>query len=262
MKKLFLCILAFSFISVNLYSQSDPVQVIDQTLKAATNTVTNHDFQFKPEENRGLKSEVFCDDFNVPNTTTIAGWTEQTGDWQILNNQLRTPGGTHQYITVDGSSRVDGILTGQAIYQNPGLQFAALTARYINTSSMILFKLQDNAGSGYWDSYFLYATGVSINGSGNFGMDPIFQLEYVGADLTIRIDVDKDGIWEVVETHSTTHTLEGLCGIAGYGITNLDDYCIDDGLVAPTVPISNWAIIFAILAIGSVVFIRYRKSLV
>lgn len=215
-------------------------------------------FEYVPSNN-GMMSFDFCDDFNVPNTTTINNWTEVSGDWEILDQKLHSPTGSGKQITVNGSDAVDGILTCTAIYEGgPNVRYVGLIARK-SGGGYILFKIQDNYSVGYWDSYYIYAPGTSVQVSGgnNFGTDPIIQLEYSGQDITVRIDTDKDGNWEVENTTTTTLTSTGLCGVEAYNTVSADDFC--SGPVTPmdpSVPLSGWGIIISLIAISSLLLVR------
>jgi len=174
------------------------------------------------------KSQITCDDFNVPNTTTISGWTEQSGDWQILNNMLRTPGNIlWEYITFNGSSRTDGCITARAIYDTPSqVKFVGVVGRYSSTTSNIMFKIQDNTNTGTWNKCFFVVDGSSVfSFDGNFGTDAIIQMQFSGANVTVRIDVERDGIWDYTNSTTTTQISSGLCGVGAYNTAYIDDFC-------------------------------------
>ena len=222
----------------------------------------------QPEDGeRFAPMSSFCDDFNVPNTTTITGWTEQSGDWQVFDNKLQTPGTTSwDYMTADGSSQVDGCITARAIYGSPAeVKFVGLVGRYVSLGTKIHFKIQDNGSiSGEWDTYFVIVDGTYISsGNGSFGTDAIIQMEYAGANVTVRIDTDRDGIWEVTDTFTVSNISVGLCGVSAYKNAFIDDFCCGDdcSTVTPSVPISNWAIIIGLLLIGAFIVVRYRTRL-
>jgi hypothetical protein len=172
-----------------------------------------------------------CDDFNRANSTTISGWTEQVGDWNILSNTLAAPASAQwNYITFDGSTQTDGCMTAKALYTgSAGTKFIGLTSRFTSTSSNLMVKLQDNNSAGYWDSYFIYEGGTniisSISSGMNYGTSPTIQLEYVGTAVTFRIDTDDNGTWDYVYTATTSVTSAGLCGVAAYDYCFLDDFC-------------------------------------
>ena len=251
-------------VSFSSVAQNSYVQITDNALPIHSNSdigIVN----YNPNQNKGLANSDFCDDFNVPNTTTIDGWTEESGDWQIIDEMLRTPGGSSQEIILDGSSQADGIITVRGVYEAPvETKFVGILARRTASNSKILFKIQDNSSNGNWNYYFVYIPGTStLSGSGDFGTDAIFQLEYVGADITIRIDSDRDGIWDHTNSTTTTYLADGLCGIEGYGTASIDAFCLGEYNITPppppSVPISNWAIILGFLTIISIVTIRFIK---
>lgn len=217
-----------------------------------------------------LRNSVFCDDFDRANSTNVVGWTEQSGDWQIYNNMLQIPVSTTadlqywRYITVDGSAQVNGCMTGRAIYGSVSrVKFVGLVARYVSWSSRILFKIQDNSGVGYFNRYFLYVDGNMLKAtSGNFGTDAIIQMEYTDADVTLRIDTDRDGTWDVTDIATVSNLNSGLCGVGSWGEDCfMDDYCC--GATCETgnsVPISNMALFIALFLMVSFIIIRiYRR---
>jgi len=265
------CILALTFISYNAFSQntSEP----DATLGGRSFTQGQQPVTISPGSANGAtdasRNGIFCDDFNVANTSTLAGWTEQNGDWQIFNNMLKTPGGNAdwEYVTVDGSSRADGCITGRAIYEGPSrAKFVGLVGRYNNSDNRILFKIQDNSSGGNWNSYWVYTpAGIFSFTGGDFGTDAIIQLEYAGTNITVRIDVDRDGTWDYTESGTTGYTASGLCGVGGYDNAFMDDYCCgaECGMApvvpSPVIPLSNTGLYIALaLILGFVVIRVYR----
>ena len=204
----------------------------------------------------------FCDDFNVANTTTIADWTEQSGDWQIVDSRLQTPGNLDwEYITVDGSTQADGYLTARAIYGSPDVvKFVGLVGRYASSSTYLMAKIQDNSSSGYWDYLFINNNGSNIGSwSGNYGTDAIIEMEYIGSDITVRIDVDRDGTPDYIYEATVTNTSPGLFGLGAYQNAFIDDFCSGDQTPKP-VPLSNIALLMSlILGIGFIILKVYRK---
>ncbi len=170
-----------------------------------------------------------CDYFNYANTNTVTGWTDQSGDWTVFNNQLQAPLATSwNFITYDGSSQTDGCITARVKYSTPsGTQFMGLTGRYNSPSSNIMVKVQDNTSCGYFDSYFIYdgSGSVSYAEGFNFGTDLIMQMEYNGSNVTLRIDPDRNGTWDYTYTATVTVTGSGLCGISSYSTGIADDFC-------------------------------------
>jgi hypothetical protein len=212
------------------------------------------------------RAAIFCDDFNRINSTTVAGWTEQTGDWQITNNMLQNPNYPEwMYITADGTSQADGCITLRAIYGTPvQLKFVGAVARYNGHNSNILFKIQDNQSTGYWDSFWVYTNGNSLNFYStfhNFGTDAIIQLEYTGSNVTIRIDIDRDGIWDYTNSGTVGNTSAGLCGVGAYDNAFTDDFCCGNDCNLASVPLSNFGLYIALgLIVVFVAFRMYRKA--
>jgi hypothetical protein len=270
MKTFFTTVLALSFLCFNAFSQIDNSLDPNYSYQGQ-----NPDALIAPGTGGGTVNEpaessrnsTFCDNFNVPNTTTITGWTEQKGDWQIVNNMLiNTPPVMYdwKYITVDGSSRADGCITARAIYGTvTETKFVGVVGRFYDENTNILFKIQDNGASGYWSSYWIYFGHSGIYSEfGNFGNDAIIQMEYSGINITIRIDVDRDGTWDYTNTMTTTHTSSGLSGLAGYYSSFTDDFCCGtDCSGAGTVPLSNMGLYLALLlSAGFVIFMVYRRA--
>jgi hypothetical protein len=172
---------------------------------------------------------IVCDDFNRPDSTIVTGWTEVSGDWWILNNELVSPGGSFEGITYDGSTMTGDFCITQQVIHGPGtdLQYGAVMG-WFGPSNNLIFKVQDQDSAGYFGAYGIYQNGSGpFQQSFNFGPDPILQLEVNGTTATGRIDVDHDGIWE----HEFTHTVipgSGLCGIQSYGDLSFDDWCYGD----------------------------------
>jgi hypothetical protein len=256
-----LSVLALVFFSLNVFSQ------VDYTLQQNSSALGKPPVAISPGTSDASRNGTFCDDFNIPNTEEIPGWTAQTGIWQVYNNMLETPNYPQwEYITVDGSSQADGCITGRAIYGSPvQLKFVGLIARYANTGSHLMLKLQDNdpSGLGDWNSYWLYIGNSTVVdwGTGNFGTDAIFQMEYTGSNVTIRIDPDRDGTWDFTKTVTVSFTSAGLCGVSGYNNAFMDDYCCGPDCSVAIVPVSNFGIYLALLlAVGFVVFLVYRRA--
>lgn|GEM_PF-3626141 len=278
MKKLLTCsLLAFALISFNAFSQdAHPLEggdkAIDQTyhgyLSGDETDATGQPVVIDLNRDAYSRNSIFCDDFNIENTTTIPGWTEQSGDWQIFNYMLKMSGEVDyiwRYITVDGSAQADGCITGRAIYGSLSqVKFVGLVGRYNSLNDWILFKIQDNDNVGYWDSWWLYVNGFEVgkNTLQNYGTDAIIQMEYEGTNVIVKIDSDRDGIWDF--THSTTvsYTATGLCGVAGYVNAFMDDYCCGEEcrFDPVSIPLSNIALFVALaLMIGFLAFRAYRR---
>jgi len=209
------------------------------------------------------RAQIFCDDFNRSNSTTVTGWTEQSGDWQVAGNMLMSPGiSIWQYITANGTSQADGCVTLRAVYGSPiQLKFVGAVARYTGNNSHIMFKIQDNSSSGHWDSYWLYTGGLggsvsfSLTGQ-NFGTDATIQLEYTGGNVTARIDTNNDGTWDYTQSGTTSLISAGLCGVGGYGNAYSDDFCCGNDCSFEEVPLSNIGLLIALGLL--LIFITWR----
>ncbi len=173
-------------------------------------------------------AQTICDDFNYANNTVVTGWTEQSGDWQVNNNQLMSSGNTSwEYITMDGSTQADGCITMRAIYgSTTQTKFIGPVARYVSPTSNILVKIQDNSSSGAFDKCFFYVDDNLIHSfDGTFGTDLILQMEYIGDTVWARVDVDRNGTWDYVDSTAVSNTQSGLCGVGSYASVSGDDYC-------------------------------------
>jgi hypothetical protein len=173
-------------------------------------------------------SQNTCDYFDYPNSTNIPAWTEQVGDWQIIDSSLHAPGTTvYNYITLGGSTQTDGCITLKANYETAAqVKFVGIVCRYTDANTRILFKIQDNGTSGYFDRCFIDNNGSNlVYFDGNFGLKPVIQLEYSGTTVTARVDVEDDGVWDYTQTAIVSNVNNGLCGIAGYAQVSADDFC-------------------------------------
>ncbi len=170
----------------------------------------------------------YCDDFDRPNSTLVGGWTEQSGDWSISSNRLRSPAlAGNAYITYNGSAQVNGCIRAEAQYGSGlSLRLAGLSARYNSTTDRVMAKVQDNDFDGSFDTYYIYDGGsIAATGSGTFGSNPIIELEYVGTSVNFRVDTDRNGSWNY-DFSATVATLgSGLCGVNNYGEAYFDDFC-------------------------------------
>jgi hypothetical protein len=172
-----------------------------------------------------------CDDFNRASGTVVTGWTEQFGDWAIYTNRLMSeyPSDFWQYITFDGSDQHDGCVEAIVQYgEGSGVRFMGLTARWTDADDNIVFKIQDNNNSGYWDSYFLYDAGTNkyYQDGLNLGLEVKIQMEYIGSSVEFRIDTDMDGTWDIEHmVGGFTVTGPGLTGATAYKQCFLDNWC-------------------------------------
>jgi hypothetical protein len=178
--------------------------------------------------------QTTCDYFNEANSTIVNGWTEQSGDWAVSNNALQSPAATSwNFITFDGSSQADGCITARVTHNGIAeTQFMGLVARYTSDVSNLMVKVQDNSSAGYWNSYFIYCNDINISNGNtglNFGNDIYINLEYVGPNVTLRIDTDMNGTWDYTYTTMVSNTGAGLCGAASFQQCYLDDWCYSPG---------------------------------
>lgn len=269
MKKLILSIVALAFLSFSASAQAG-----GQAIDNAARINYTQDSGGSGGGNVIISSEtfsraqIFCDDFNRGNSTNVTGWTEQSGDWQISNNMLQTPGvDVWEYITADGTAQTDGCITVRAKYNSQAqIKFVGAVARYTASNSNIMFKIQDNSSSGYWDSYFLRTNGIFgsidlfLTGQ-DYGTDATIQMEYTGSNVTVRIDTNNDGTWDHTNSGTVGNTTAGLCGISGFNAAFADDFCCGNDCEIEPVPLTSIGLYFALgLIVLFVAFRAYRKA--
>jgi hypothetical protein len=133
----------------------------------------------------------------------------------------------YNFITLGGSTQTDGCITLRANYETAAqVKFVGIICRYTDANTRIMFKIQDNGTSGYFDRCFIDNNGSNlVYFDGNFGLEPVIQLEYSGTTVTARVDVEDDGVWDYTQTAIVSNVNNGLCGIAGYGQVSADDFC-------------------------------------
>lgn len=170
------------------------------------------------------------DNFNIPNTSTIPGWTEAVGDWQITNQELHAQASASwQYITYDASAGTgDFTLTSSIYYQGgPRVVFIGHLHRYRGTGDCILIKMQDNSSSGNFNRCFLYDQGIGMVGYYDViapFTSAVVQTEVTGNQVTLRIDNNMDCTWDETTTWTTGISGTGLLGVCGYNNGVLDDF--------------------------------------
>lgn len=260
MKKITFLFVAFVFLCFQAISQGD----IDITLSQDNaGSVPPSGTVLSPQNPTDAPLfDAMCDHFDSPDGTSVPGWTEATGDWWIVNNMLRSPGTYEwEYITMDGTIQTDGCITLRAVYNTSAdVQFVGAVGRFTDIYHNILFKIQDNnSGPPYnWNSIWLYQgqtymqyylTGLDL------GTDAIIQLEYTGSNITVRVDKERDGTWEIEETAEGAPSA-GLCGVAGYHYGLSDDYCCGSDCIYESIPVANWAIVLAVVLIGGFIALR------
>jgi hypothetical protein len=81
-------------------------------------------------------------------------------------------------------------------------------------------------------------------------------MEYVGSSITIRVDTDRNGTWEHQYSTTTTAIYSGLCAIGAFNPCYADDFCCGDDCAYESVPVSNWAIVLAVVLIGGFIALR------
>jgi len=179
-----------------------------------------------------------CDYFDIANTTTIPGWTEQSNDWSVESNKLKSPAVTDwNFATLNGSTATNGYVSGRAIYNGSGqTKFMGIVARYTSDVTNILFKVQDNSSAGYFNAYFLSCDNnnvLSVTSGLNLGTDLNFRMEFIGSTVYLLIDIERDGVWDIDTSVIVTNTGSGLCGAGSYNSCYLDDFCYSSCSAAP-----------------------------
>ena len=181
-----------------------------------------------------------CDNFTAPNSSSVAGWTENVGDWAVNTNRLQTPTVAQwNYITYNGSTQADGYVSCRATHSGSGLNFIGVVGRYASISSYIMAKIQ---GTDSWTEIWVYCNGSNIlNKSGSYGTDARIKIEYIGANVSMMIDVDLNGTWDSIYSATATNTSAGLCGVCAYNQCYVDDWCYWSDCSSPVAPASATA---------------------
>jgi len=262
---------AFFILSMLLLGlNSNSQEIIDNTVDLSTASQSKDvKIPFSASDAPGAPgSWSMCDDFNITNTSVIPGWTEQKGDWEIFDNKLKTPARGQllwDFITKNGSGQTDGCCRVRAIYGDvTEVKFVGVIGRAQDSVTFILFKIQDNEASGYWNSYWVYNNrGYSALNiiNKNFGKDAIIEMEYKGSNVTVRIDTDRDGTWDHTNTATVSNTNPGLCGIGGYNNAFADNFCAGSSCNFTPIPISNYALYvgFALMLIFTALLFYRRR---
>jgi uncharacterized repeat protein (TIGR02543 family) len=181
-----------------------------------------------------------CDAFTAANGTTVSGWAENVGDWVIDGNRVRInqAGGIYSNnITKTGSTQLDGCGRLTAIHAGGAAgEVVGVVLRWQSPGNYIVALVQDNNVSGMFDSAWIYQMpladiGGSITGQA-FGTSPNIEACVNGTAVTLRIDVNRDGVYETTRNGTTTITTAGLTGVmskSDSGVqTNMplvDDFC-------------------------------------
>jgi hypothetical protein len=162
-----------------------------------------------------------CDSFTSSDGTTIPNWTEHVGDWVIDNQRMRInqAGGIYaNNVTIDGSTQLDGCGRLTAIYGGSVTgNVVGVVLRWQSASNYIVALVQDNNGSGTFDSAWLYQMPLAAIGAPlvnqNFGTSPNIEACVNGATVTLRIDADQSGTYEAMTTGTTSISGAGLTGV-------------------------------------------------
>ncbi|MBK9035920.1 MAG: hypothetical protein IPL61_32500 [Myxococcales bacterium] len=162
-----------------------------------------------------------CDSFAVANTTTIPNWTENVGDWVIDSQRLRInqAGGIYaNNITKNGSSQLNGCARLTALHAGAAAgEVVGIVLRWQSPANYVVALVQDNGGSGFFDSAWLYQMPLADIGGAltgrNFGTSPNLEACITGTAVTLRIDANQDGTYETTTSGTTTITTAGLAGV-------------------------------------------------
>jgi len=158
----------------------------------------------------------------------IPGWDEQDGNWTVTGKQLMSEAAaTTQVLTREVMIPGNGSVQLQGFYGDGiGVRYVGMVVRYLSATNRILIKLQDNTSSGFFDTCVVYddaSSAFALSGQ-NYGTEPTLQVEFVGTQLNVRIDVDNDGIWEHDYPVTVTTTQRGYVGVAAYNQCRFDDW--------------------------------------
>lgn len=176
------------------------------------------------------------------------------------------PGVTFQELTLDGINDQDCASEVTAVYDlaTPGLQYAGPVVRHSGTGATATFfmaKLQDNgAPNTGWDRFYVYYyNGASFQSAGIASQAiavPITaarcRLQAVNEGTVVRlslfIDTDLDGLWNITSEATTTLGLatSGRPGICGYRNAKADDFKYFAGTLRMTaLPTNGTSVPFA-----------------
>jgi hypothetical protein len=140
-------------------------------------------------------------------------------------------------VTFNGSTQLDGCgrLTAQQAGGGAG-EVVGVVLRAQSATNYIVALVQDNGASGFFDSAWIYQVpladiGGSITGQ-NFGLNPTIEACVTGTAVTLKIDANNDGVYELTRNGTTNITGAGLTGVmakSDSGVpTNMplvDDFC-------------------------------------
>ncbi|MGE3547387.1 MAG: hypothetical protein AB7L28_25900 [Kofleriaceae bacterium] len=157
----------------------------------------------------------------------------------LAGGQLYTTANTGVYsnhVTRDGTMIEDGAIEATAIYgAGTNIRAIGLLGRWTATDSYVLAVVQDNASAGNFNSMWIYeyassanATSLAFNLAVALGTNPDLRLELAGDQVTLRVDVDRDGTFDQSLTGTTTRLGVGGIGVVGIGVGShplLDNVC-------------------------------------
>lgn len=139
------------------------------------------------------------DDFERDDSTTVSGWTEVSGDWEIVSGSLRgvDPGdGTldsDHLITFDSTSAHDGyrVLANVLLPSGSVSGDVHLVAHYVDSNNYHFAKLSINAGTGAGElDVGRLRAGVEVEAGSNIGAGTL------SLDTTYQVELCLAKIWE------------------------------------------------------------------
>ena len=164
-----------------------------------------------------------CDDFEIPDTTTIPGWTEHStsGDFSIVGGQLQGTGNLNVYqntITMDGTTETDGCATLDVNYgAGTTLRSIGIVLRWNGPTDFIVALIQDNTSTGTFNSMWIYEypgeVQLANNSTALLGTSPSIRGSALGDQVTLEVDIDRDGVFDQTLTGTTTRVLPGVDGV-------------------------------------------------
>jgi cysteine-rich repeat protein len=172
------------------------------------------------------------DDFNRANDTDMGpNWLEPDPDFSVLANQASSdPSFAPSLMTFVGQTSntvcVDTFINGAQI------QYTALVLRYADLANNVFVKVQDNDGSGDYDTAFFHYgnNGGAWSGTYLFPLTPFTSARLLahvdGTDVTLQIDTDFNNVAD------QTYTVGGLptgslgtgIGLGGFQAALMDDF--------------------------------------
>ena len=156
---------------------------------------------------QGSMKKIFNDTFNRPNSNAIGnGWAEVSGDFNILNNQLRNNGkGTHLAVAnFSGSSlNVSSIFTST---NNNGGPYFGIVMRYQDSNNYYLFYRTVGGSSTTKISRFVNGVEKVLvsNSLGNPGKNVPFKMEAIASGNTLTLYVNGVKKSQVTDTTFTS----------------------------------------------------------